>query len=230
MPRYSKALTPAAQAAFLAALEGGALVGAAARAVGVAVSSLYCRRGRDPAFAAAWEAAVAKSTRPVLLPPRRGRLLRFGKTRRTRFCARRRAAFLAALEKSCNTTDSAEAAGVHVSTVHRRVARDPAFAAACAAALARGYMWLEGELARQRAAAAARPHRLEPTGAPPADFDLAMKLLARWTRPDGSIGRRHVRQGRMRRWPFEQAMAALDKRLRWLGVRRGGAAPEGPTP
>ena len=55
MARYSKTLTPAAMAAFLAALEGGALVEAAAEAAGVALSSLYCRRERDPAFAAAWD-------------------------------------------------------------------------------------------------------------------------------------------------------------------------------
>jgi hypothetical protein len=37
MARYSKTLTPAAEAAFLAALGGGALVVAAAAGVGVAV-------------------------------------------------------------------------------------------------------------------------------------------------------------------------------------------------
>jgi hypothetical protein len=230
MPRYSKTLTPAAQAAFVADLAGGGLVEAAAGRVGVAISTLYWRRRRDPGFAAAWEAAVAASTRPVLLPPRRGRFLRFGKTRRTRFCARRRALFLGHLEKSCNTTDAAEAAGVHVTTVHRRIARDPDFAAASAAALARGYAFLDGELVRQRAAATARPHRLEPTGRPTADFDEAMKLLARWTRPDGSIGRRFVRHGRRKRWTFEEAIMALDRQLRWLGIPILGEAPETPTP
>lgn len=226
MPRTSKTLTLAAQAAFVADLEGGALVAEAARRVGVAVSSLYCRRGRDPLFAAAWEYAVWRSALP-------GRTVATGGKRRVRFAARRRATFLAALERDCDTKAAAAAAGVDKTTVHRRIARDPAFAADNDAALARGYAGLEAALARERALEPANAARLfdaiEPKGAPTRDFDKAMKLLARWDRPDGSIGPRFVRHGRMKRWTFEEAIWALDRKLRALGVRRA-KAPEGPTP
>jgi hypothetical protein len=48
-----------------------------------------------------------------------------------------------------------------------------------------------------------------------------MQLLARMDRRDGRIGTRSVRHGRQKRWTFEEAMAALDKRLRSLGLRHG---------
>jgi hypothetical protein len=214
MARYSKTLTPASQAAFVAALRGGALVEAAARAVGVAISTLYWRRKRGPAFAAAWDCAVALSAGAP------GRRLRFGAGRRRRF--------LASFGCSCNLAWACEETGVDPTTVYRHIARDPGFARDCRAALARGYDFLEGEPARQRAAAAARHAKrgIATTAEPTEDFDEGMKLLARWTRPDGSIGPRFVRRGRMKSGSFEEAIALLEKKLRGRGIRIAGEEEE----
>jgi hypothetical protein len=57
-----------------------------------------------------------------------------------------------------------------------------------------------------------------PIGRPTQDWDELMKLLNRWTRPDGSIGPRSVRYGRQKRWRFEDAMALLGRRLEALGL------------
>jgi hypothetical protein len=218
MPRWSKTMTPASQAAFLAALRGGALVEAAARDAGVAISTLYWRRKREPLFALAWDCAAALSAGAP------GRRLRFGAGRRRRF--------LASFEWSCNLLWAGEEAGVHPATVYRHIARDAGFERDCRAALGRGVARLEEEHAAERAARTARwaSHEIVPTGTPTADFDEAMKLLARWDRPDGTIGPRRVRHGRMKRWSFDDAIALLAKRLRALEPGWGGrsrAAREG---
>ena len=213
MARTSKTLTPASQAAFLSALREGALVAAAARGVGVAVSTLYWRRKRDPLFASAWDMAARLSAGAP------GRRLRFGAGRRRRF--------LAAFEGSCNMLWACEEAGVHPATVYRHIGRDGGFERDCRRALARGYHYLEGELAAERAARARRWARYDivPTGEVTQDFDEGMKLLARWERPDGSIGPRRVGYGRMKSWSFEEAIALLAKRLRAMEPRWGDKRP-----
>jgi transposase-like protein len=210
MPRVS-ALTPAVQAAFVAALRGGALVEAAARSLGVAISSLYWRRHRDPLFAAAWDSAVALSAAAP--------------GRRRRFAGARRARFLARFEASCNILMACRETGVHPATVYRHIGGDPGFERDCRSALARGTARLERELAARRAAEK-RPwarHVIVPAGRMTRDFDEQMKLLARWTRPDGSIGPRFVRHGRQRRWSFDDAIALLAKRLKAMEPRWGEA-------
>lgn len=204
MARWSKTLTPAAQAAFVVALRGGALVEAAAREVGVAVSTLYWRRGRDPVFAFAWEAAAALSAEAP--------------GRRLRFAGRRRLRFLAAFEASCNTSRSCGETGVHTATVYRHIKRDPGFRGDCCTAYRRGTAGLERELAARRAARARRwaRHEIVPVGRPSGDFEQVMKLLARWDRRDGTFGPREVRYGRMKRMSFDEAIALLAKRLRSL--------------
>ena len=186
MARYSKTLTPEAQAAFVARLRGGATVAAAARAVGVALSTLYWRRARDPDFADAWTIAVETGADPA--PP--------GKRRRNRFAGWRREAFLDQLERTCDTKNSAAAAGVHKATVHRHIARDPGFARANAATLERGYRRLESEAEQEREAARLDYRELEPAGPVPGDFDTQFRLLERWGRPDGSVGPRRAGRGR----------------------------------
>lgn len=229
MARYSKTLTPAAQAGFLAALEGGVLIVAAARSAGVAVSSLYCRRHRDAAFAEAWEEAVAWSSthawRP--LPGRPGRLV---KRRRTRFVGWRREVFLAQLALTCDLTWAAETAGVDRSAAYRALARDPGFARAAVAAMGRGFARLERLAVREREAEAARLRaEIEPVGELVFDFDKALRLMRRWERPDGSIGPRFVRHGRQKGCTFGDAMAMLDRRLRGLGIPIAGEdEPPGP--
>jgi len=217
MARYSKTLTPEAEAAFTAALGRGALVTAAAAEAGVALSSLYCRRRRDAEFAAAWAAAVAASDRRRYVPGQGDRPSRLGKTRRTRLSQQRREAFLAELATSCHTGDAAEAAGVHRSTVYRRIARDPAFAAACADALQRGYVRLAALDKEERAAAAARLREpIVATGKPTQDFELAMRLLARWERPARP---RRADRGRKRLSHWE-AVAELNRMIEAFGARR----------
>ncbi|HLL30674.1 MAG TPA: hypothetical protein VK403_06740, partial [Allosphingosinicella sp.] len=183
MARYSKTLTPAAQAAFLAALRGGALVEAAAASVGVAISSLYCRRRRDPAFDLAWIAAAEASAGWEFRaePGERGRLVRA--KRRLRFAGRRREAYLAGLERTCNTTASAGDALVHPSTVRRHLRRHPAFAGDQEAALERGYENLEALAAEERAAARRRGPIIAAEGTrPPADFDEQIRILRLYRR------------------------------------------------
>jgi hypothetical protein len=58
------------------------------------------------------------------------------------------------------------------------------------------------------------------------EFDRVMKLLARWERKDGRLGPRAVSHGKQRAWTFEEAIDALDRKLRALGLRRGIAPPE----
>ena len=207
MARWSKTLTPAAMAAFVAALRRGALVEAAAREVGVAISTLYWRRKTDPVFAFAWEAAASLSAEAP--------------GRRLRFAGRRRELFLAAFEASCNTSMSSRATGVAACTVYRHIGRDADFRGDCRTAYRRGTTGLERRAAAERAAARERwaSYEIVPVGRPSGDFESIMKRLARWERPDGTIGPRQVRHGRMRRMSFEEAIVLLAKRLRSLEPR-----------
>jgi hypothetical protein len=58
-----------------------------------------------------------------------------------------------------------------------------------------------------------------------------MKLLGRWGRHGGGGGGREVGRGRERRWSFDEAIDALDRKLRALGARNGIASePMGIAP
>ena len=211
---------------FVRALLGGATVTEAARAAGVSLCALYGARARDAGFAADWDNAAARSAwaeRPAAEP---GAAPRFVQRRRPRFAGWRRRTFLDTLELSANTAESARAAGVSKRTVHKHLARDADLARANAAALARAYAGLERRLAREQAESAARwrAHGIVPTGEPTADFDEALRLLARWERPDGTLGRRE-KPGRRRVYSFEEAIAALEKKMRALGIAIADDAP-----
>jgi transposase len=223
MARYSKALTVAAGVRFLEALRGGALVGEAAALAGAQVSTLYCRRGRDPLFAAAWEAAVALSCAGSGGQPAAGGEARKPMKRRVRLCARRRAALLRHVGETCDTKAAAAAAGVHKATVYRAMKRDAGLAADHRAALRRGYDALAREAGEREAARRERwrAWEINPVGEPSHNFDHVMRLLQRYDRPDGSIGPRFVRRGRMKRMDFDEAIALLDRRLRALDCRSG---------
>jgi hypothetical protein len=208
-------------ARFVAGVRGGALVVEAARAAKVTVATLYRRRKACAGFAAAWDEAAAGSGAAVLR--------RTGKTRRMRFDAGRRGHFLIALEATCNIDWAAETAGVHKSIVYRRIARDGGFARACAGALARGYPALEAELAREDAAKAARVHApIVATGRFTGDFELAMKLMARWERP--AAHGKSARAWRRRRAPppLAESLAAIEKKLAAIGIPVRGAEDAGP--
>ena len=209
MARWSKTLTPEAQLGFLTALRGGALVAAAARGAGVAISTLYWRRKSDPLFAMSWEAAAALSAEAP--------------GRRVPFDARRRKLFLAAFERSCNLRDACARTGVDPATVYRHIAADPAFERDCRGALERGGDALDRRAGEERLAAGGRlaAHRIEPKGEMTRDFDEIMRLLARYARKDGSIGPRFVRRSRVRRWDIDDAIALLGKRLEAMQPKWG---------
>lgn len=217
MARYSKALTARAMGAFVASLESGAGVEAAAAEARVAVSTLYCRRERDEGFARAWDEAVAKSSGPVLVWNQAKRRYQKQASRRVRFGPARKQVFLDHFAGSCNLAASAAAAGVCTSSVHRHLARDAAFAEAFQAALEIGYRLLEAE-ALEQARLAQAAYRIDPASPEGAmSFDKAMQLLREYKRGQGKIG---LRPGGGRRpgLSFGAAVALLEKRLTVLGV------------
>jgi hypothetical protein len=218
MTRYSKTLTPEAAGVFIAAVRGGATIEDAAAAAGVAMSTLYCRRERDPAFAATWDEAAAISAGPELAwVPARGRYqLRRG--RRIRFTRDRKQIFLDHFAGGCDLAAAAEAAGVSADSVYKHLRRDHAFAAAFEEALALGYVLLEAEAVRQ-GRAMQEAYRIQPNAdaaAQAKSFDQCLQLLRQWKRRDGTLG---PRAQPLDKWNFEDAFAALEKELTVFGLR-----------
>jgi hypothetical protein len=231
-----------AKARFLAGLRAGAAREEAAAAAGFPLKSLYGARRRDPLFRLGWTWALELSASgeqaarragghldpgvpagaPVRIAPNGGRLLQRRRMRWVRFTEARQQAFLDHFAGTADAHQAAEAAGVCYATVtaHRR--NHPEFAALWDATLREAVAGLEAEAVRQRLEMQQRlKENLEPKGEMAAEFERVMKLLARWDRRDGRVGPREVHHGRQRRWTFEEAMAALDKRLRSLGLRHG---------
>jgi hypothetical protein len=251
-PQPQRGIDTAAKAAFLAALRRGARREDAAAEAGFSLMGFYGARGRDPAFRAGWAEALAQPAAAGrrarayvergargevrITPANRRQLQR--RRRYVRFDAGAQAVFLAHFAATCDAKAAAAAAGVSESTVRRHRALDPAFAEAYEEALAQGYGWLEAEAVRQRLAAQARLRAaIEAAGPvkPPAllaeegaEFDRVMKLLARHDRQPRRPDSRFTPGGRRQRWTFDEAMTLLDKKLRALGVRRTGAAPDVP--
>jgi hypothetical protein len=208
-------------AAFVAALEQGATVRAAAAAAKCSAGTCYNRRRKDPAFRAAWDEAAAKGGRPWLIATKNGRKLQKWKPRGLKFIPERKEIYLAHFAATCDSDEAARLAGVGDTTVytHRRI--DPEFAAAWAEALDQGYARLEAELARgrlealKRFAAAIEGAAADPEGA--VEFERALKLLKRYDtrrgRPEPITRRRNGAQ----RPSFAEAVARLEQRLRALG-------------
>lgn len=224
------------QVLFVAAVERGATIAAAAREAKAAVATVYYRRKTCPLFARAWAGAVAKSSGYADLDPpgaatvirgHAGRLIRKRK-RPVEFDRERRQAFLDHFAGSCNLEASAKAAGVCVNTVYRALASDPAFADGFEEALRIGYRLLEAEALRQQRAAQ-RKYRISPKGDPGAQaqsFERTMQLLREYNRGQGKVGRRAARRGDPRsRWTFDEAMEALEKKLKHFGVEIVEEAP-----
>lgn len=192
MPRPNP-LTPQVQAAFLAALRGGALVLAAAAKLGVAVQTLYRRRGRDPAFDEAWTAAAEASFAWGWRRLGSGRWRRqwtgAATARRLRFDGRRRAAYLDALGRKGDCSRAARSARVDPRTVRSAFRTDPDFARAHEAALELGRARRAQAAALERARSAERMigivHRIAAAMADPktAHDRHIRRLKSRW-RPD----------------------------------------------
>jgi hypothetical protein len=159
--------------------------------------------------------------------------------RHVRFDAKRQAAFLAHFCWSCDALAAAVEAGVSEGTVYRHLRGDGAFAAEFRAALEQGYVRLEAEAVRQRLAAQ-KGLRAAIEGSEPGagagsfagdglagEFERVMKLLARWDRRHGGPGMQVKTPSATRAWTFDEAIAALEKRLTALGFIKPG---EGPGP
>jgi hypothetical protein len=233
-----------AKARFVAGLRLGAPIELAAEAAGFSVKGFFGVRCREPAFRLAWlwalELSAAEERAPppwtgggeeedgqIRIVPGRGRQLQRRKMRCVRFTPTRQRIYLDHFAATADSQAAAAAAGVDVSTVDSHRRKHPEFAAAHDAALQQAYPKLEAEAVRQRLAAQQKLRDgLVPQGEMTQEFERVMKLLARWDRGRGRLGPREVRHGRQRRWTFEEAIVALDKRLRALGARRGLVPPE----
>jgi hypothetical protein len=230
-----------AKLAFVLALRSGAARDSAAKQAGFTATAFYYARERDPVFRQAWlwalelsagDARSALAARALPPPgasivPNANRRLQARIVRRRRFDDARKRLFLDHFAGTADAHAAAQAAGVGYSTIvhHRR--RDPEFAAAWDEALAAAYAQLEAEALRQRLEAQRQLREgLCPTGEIAREFERVMQLLARYERKDGRIGIRSVRPGREKRWTFDEAIEALDRKLRALGARHGVAAPE----
>jgi hypothetical protein len=155
--------------------------------------------------------------------------------RHVRFDERRRGVFLVHFAGSGDAIAAAAAAGVCERTVYNHRRLDPAFAAAFQAALEESMPGLEAEAVRERLEAQQRLRAAIdqaesggapfPTGQQAVEFERTMKLLTYWQRKGGRIGRPKV--GRPPSMSFDDAMIALEKRLRNLGIPVVVPPPEG---
>ena len=231
-----------AKSGFVAALRAGTSRDAAAAQAGFSAQAFYGARKRDPLFKLAWiwalelsaadeRAACRASTLAaggdIEIAPNNHRRLQRRRVRTVRFTLARKKIFLDHFAATADAFASAEAAGVHFSTVYKHRARDPQFAQGWDEALRQSYALLEAEAVRQRLEAQRLMRESpEPTGEMAKEFERVMQLLARLDRRDGRIGTREVARGRQQRWSFDDAIALLDKRLRALGARHGVVPPE----
>lgn len=226
-----------AKAAFVAALREGMPRDEAARETGFTAESFYYARRRDAVFRFAWiwalelaaadyrasqsAASLWSKAKPgeIEIAPNNRRVLQARRVRTVRFTDKRKQLFLDHFAATADVYASAEAAGVHWSTVYRHRERDPEFAARWEAALRQAYAALEAEAVRQRLEAQ-RQLRASPAWSPEAglEFERILKLLARFER-SGPTGVREIRRGAERRWTFDEAIAELDRSLRALGAR-----------
>jgi hypothetical protein len=227
-----------AKALFVADLRAGIARDEAARGRGFSAEAFYCARKRDALFRFAWiwalelsavderearrAASLAAAAAGDPIAPNNLRPVQRRRMRGIKFTDERKRLFLDHYAGTADAFAAADAAGIHYSTFHKHYRSDPEFAAACAEALAFAYGQLEAEALRQRLEAqrGLREGRI-PKGEMAQEFDRVMKLLDRSRRRDGRIGVREVRHGRQKRWTFEEAIEALDRKLRALGVRHG---------
>lgn len=225
---------------FLEAIRAGAPRDEAAAAAGFSAAAFYYARERDPVFRRAWlwalelsgvderAARAASAPRPpAVIAPNANRRLQRRIARRRLFDDARKRIFLDHFAGTADAHAAAAAAGIGYSTVvaHRR--KDAEFAAAWDEALEIAYALLEAEAVRQRLEAQQRFREGPcPAGEMTKEFDRTLQLLARYRRPDGRIGLRETGRGRERRWSFDDAIHALDAKLRAMGARHGIAGVE----
>jgi hypothetical protein len=226
------------------ALRAGTPLEAAAAAVGFPLKSLYAARARDPLFRLAWEWAMdlhllyrrqAEASReeedgvPVRIAPQGHRPLQRRRMNWVKFNDSRQQIYLDHFAATADCGASAAKAGVCVGTVQSHARRNPEFAAVRAEALALAVARLEAESVRQRLEAQRRlSENLNPEGEVAQEFERVMKLLQRWDRKGGGIGPRPRPPVASEAWTFDEAIAALEKRLTALGFIKPGEGPDAP--
>ncbi|HYI63602.1 MAG TPA: hypothetical protein VEW71_01815 [Allosphingosinicella sp.] len=169
---------------------------------------------------------------PLRIIPNKNRRLQVAPTRRKLFGRKAKDEFLEWFAATCNASLSARKAGFHYRTVIRHWREDAEFGARCEEALRMGYARLE-ELALRAAEEALKPKRRRRIRGdrtpPPEHFAMdpmtAVQLLREHKRhlagqPGGS-GRGAKPGPPLTRWSFDDAILALDKKLRPFGARRG---------
>jgi hypothetical protein len=227
----------AAKLRFVEAIRAGAPREEAAASAGFTATAFYYARERDPVFRRAWlwalelsgiderssRAAASEPAPPhTIIAPNANRRLQRRVVRRRLFDDARKRIFLDNFAGTADAHAAAAAAGVGYSTVVQHRRKDPEFADAWDEALHVAYALLEAETLRQRLEAQQRFREAPcPTGEMTKEFDRALQLLARYRRPDGRLGMRETSRGRERRWSFDEAIHALDAKLRAMGVRYG---------
>lgn len=185
-----------------------------------------------PASAGMTKGSSRRGSSPLRIIPNKNRRAQVAPTSRRLFDEAAKAEFLEWFAATCNCSLSARKTGFHYRTVIRHWREDEAFGARCEAALKMGYPRLE-ELALRAAVEALDPKRRRPPKgdrAPPGehfrmDPATALQLLREHQRqlaglPGGS-GRGAKPGPPLKRWSFEEAIVALDQRLRALGLRHG---------
>lgn len=191
---------------------------------------MTARKKRAPDVGARPRIIVNKNRRRQVAP-----------TRRKLFDDAAKDEFLEWFAATCNCSLSARKCGFHYRTVLRHWREDEAFGERCEAALRMGYVRLE-ELALKAAVEALSPKRRTPPKGdrppPPEHFAMdpmtAVQLLREHKRHlaglAGGSGRGAKPGPPGRKWTFDEAILALDKRLRSLGLRHGIPADDDPAP
>jgi hypothetical protein len=227
------------KARILRSLRAGGSREEAAAAAGFALSSLYNLRLRDEVFRLAWDWAMeivaieersgrlspgadepGDETGEVRIVPCNGRLLQRRRLRVVKFNEKRQQIFFDHFAGTADARAAAAAAGVSYHAVRAHYRRNPEFAALWDETLRFAYAMLEAEAVRQRLEAQRRlSENLEPTGEMAQEFERVMKLLARYDRRGGRVGTVERVPMAHQAWTWDEAIAALDKRLRALGLR-----------
>jgi hypothetical protein len=226
------------------ALRAGTPREAAAAEVGFPLQSLYAARARDPLFRLAWEWAMdlhvlyerqadaseqEEDGVTVRIAPQGNRPLQRRRMNWVKFNESRQQIYLDHFAATADCGAAAAKAGVCAGTVHSHVRRNPEFAAVRAEALAIAVARLEAESVRQRLEAQRRlSENLCPEGEMAQEFERVMKLLQRWDRKGGGVGPRPRPPVAAEAWTFDDAIAALEKRLTALGFIKPGEGPDPP--
>lgn len=220
---------------FVSALKRGVALAAAAREAGCSISPFYKARAQDAEFAQDWvdalelsalrERALVVEPPPaadgdeVRIAPNNKRPLQLRRMRQVRFAGKRIETFLSYFAGTGDVSAAAAAAQVDESTVYKRYRKDSVFAADWDAALMQAYLKLDAEALRQRLEAQKKVRdEIVPAGEIAAEFGRVMQLLER--------GERRLKRGEGRcfvkvtpkRPTFDEAIEALDRKLRALGL------------